>query len=165
MMKKLLILFIVTFIVGKSFGQISSTMKIIDHPKYIEILDSSALDTNYAPIIIKKDGWTYAETDYNNKNGSVKIFVRSYTNGYQSYITLDARRFNDFNNNDELRDYLNCILYSDFSGYTLLYNINGDNNIDTIWYKVPFNNDTSFLRVYYWTSTILDSSKYIQDDE
>lgn len=164
-MKKLLIVFIVTFIVGKSFGQIFSTMKIIDHPKYIEILDSSALDTNYAPIIIKKDGWTYAETDYNNKNGSVQIFVRSHTNGYKSYITLDAKRFNDFNNNDELRDYLNCILYSDFSGYTILYSMDANDNIDTVWYKVPTNNDTSFLKIYYWTSTVLDSSKYIQDNE
>lgn len=106
-MKKLLWLSILYMIYTISFGQTGSKMKLVDDFCCITIQDTSAVDTTYNLKIIIKKNVDYIETlGDRNKSGSIRIWMKSYSVGRQSFVTLDYKRFNDFSNNDELRDWI-----------------------------------------------------------
>jgi len=85
-------------------AQILSQKKLVNHLSYIEILDTSAIDTTYAPIFIQKSNVTHITTNRRDKSGGVVIH---FSDGITSRaIELSHQEFNDYDDNSTLRDWL-----------------------------------------------------------
>lgn len=89
-------------------GQVSSQKTIIDFYDFIEVLDSSELDTSYSPVFILKEDIKFIRKDPRYKDGPVQVFINNMPGGRFSDgdYTFDHREFNDFSNNGDLLNYL-----------------------------------------------------------
>lgn len=101
-MKKLLVLLIGCLVL--SINIFSQQKKLVDHVGYIELQDSSATDTTYAPLYIQKEDIIAVETDKRNQSGG--IVLHFWNNQQRTMVALDAASFNDFASNDVLRTWL-----------------------------------------------------------
>ena len=139
-MKKIILLSLL-FTCFISYGQVDSEMKLIDRNGYIEILDSSKVDTTYNPKIIFKDEVSYIETlGISTESGSIKIWFKNYMSGQLTYIILDYRSFNDYSNNDELREALTEMIGLT---YGKKFSYDGSDNVIDVSYNLDLNGTIS----------------------
>jgi len=166
-MKKLILSIVVILISITSFSQIASKKKIIDYPHYIQIIDTAATNTDNAPYDIIKPFTMLKIMDGETGSEAVYIYTNKEDNANSQVIPdykISYKELNDFADQQALIDYLEEIAVGppSFPGYRPLYNRDTNNNYDTIYYKVPSTQDTSFYWWGDWDGSYIDSSGFNQ---
>lgn len=166
-MKKLILSIVVILISITSFSQIASKKKIIDYPHYIQIIDTAAINTDNAPYDIVKPFTMLKIMDAETGSEAVYIYTNKEDNANSQVIPdykISYKELNDFADQQALIDYLEEIAVGppSFPGYRPLYNRDTNNNYDTIYYKVPSTQDTSFYWWGDWDGSYIDSSGFNQ---
>jgi len=166
-MKKLILSIVVILISITSFSQIESKKKIIDYPHYIQIIDTAATNTDNAPYDIIKPFTMLKIMDGETGSEAVYIYTNKEDNANSQVIPdykISYKELNDFADQQALIDYLEEIAVGppSFPGYRPLYNRDTNNNYDTIYYKVPSTQDTSFYWWGDWDGSYIDSSGFNQ---
>jgi hypothetical protein len=142
-MKKLFLLIGLSFIIlGFVSAQMSTQKKIIDKKGYIIIKDTAAIDTVHAPIVIYKHDVILIKTDDRSTNGGLRIYINNEFTGRSTApdIALDARSFSDFDNNDQLRQWLEKAISEE---YQKGFDYNVDDNCIDIQYWIVTSYDTA----------------------
>lgn len=115
-MKKIIALLVLTTLVVTVYGQMTSKKKIINYSNRIEIIDSSAVDTSYAPYSIYKDNIAaikIADTKTSKDGGGVCIYFNKADDGNNPRTfdyKIDAKELNDFSSNYDLYNWLVSVI-------------------------------------------------------
>lgn len=165
-MKKLILIFTVLVIVKVSYGQPASQKSLLDYGEWIEIRDSSMVDTNNYPLIIMKPVRGATPVGQYDKDTEIRVWFKDYQAGQESFYRFDHSEFDDFANNSLLRTWIKKALGKH---YNHKYTYDANNN-RTSWrrYFIHTGTDTTWVQekdtlIYDGSNNQTDQKKVADD--